>query len=517
MAASYAAAALAFPAEPSSSQPAPANAHVTYVAATSAYVDAGQDEGLREGDELEVLRDGVVIATLKVTYVSTHRVSCSIVGSTSALVVGDLVRYAPGASAAAAPTSTEPPSGSHAPHGSGLHGRVGLGYLGVIDRSGNDGGYREPAVDLRLTGHGLNGSPVDLDVDIRARRSTYSTFAGGSQTTQRMRAYSCSASYRFGARHRLTFGRQHAPMQDGVEIFDGLVYDNDGPRWGGGVFAGFQPDLADLSLSTDVHEYGGTVRVHNLEGATSRWEFTTGVVGSYAKSTVSREYLFLQAVYFSKWFSMYATQDVDFNRGWKVDVAGQDAVEPTGTFASFRVHAAKWLDLTAGYDDRRNVYLYRDFVTPLTVFDDGNRQGDWAGASFRFGAHADLGVEARESRGGPPGISNSYSMNVGAERFTRANFGVRLRGTHFSNLQSNGNLYALSTGATVASGLHLEVSGGRLDETNVDPLLDRHSTWYGLDLDAAIGRRWYLLLSVQRDQGNFETQDQVYARASYRF
>ena len=60
---------------------APATAHVTYVAATSAYVDAGQDEGLAEGDELEVVRDGGVIATLKVTYVSTHRVSCAIVAS----------------------------------------------------------------------------------------------------------------------------------------------------------------------------------------------------------------------------------------------------------------------------------------------------------------------------------------------------------------------------------------------------------------------------------------------------
>ena len=496
---------------------AESTAHITYVAASSVYVDAGQDEGVKEGDELTVVRAGSVVATLKVNYVSTHRVSCSVVGAAPALVVGDVVQYVAGGAPASAAASTEHPAMVPALHGSGLHGRVGLRYLGVVDRSGNGGGYSEPAADIRLAGYGLNGSPVDLDVDIRTRRSSYSSFAGGNQTTQRMRAYSLSASYRFGADGRLTIGRQYAPMLDGVEIFDGVKYDYDAPRWGGGALAGFQPDLADLSLSTDVHECAGYVRVHNLPGEESRWEFTSGLAVSYAGSTLNREYLFLQAVYFSKWVSMFVTQDVDFNRGWKVDVAGLDPVEPTGTFASLRVHVAKWLDLTGGYDDRKNIYLYQDYVNPLAVFDDTYRQGDWAGASFRAGDHVDLSAEVRESRGGTPGPANSYSLNVGAERFTSANLGVRLRGTHYSNLQSNGNLFALSTGASIGAGIHLELSGGRLDEQNVDPWLDRHSTWYGVDLDAPIGRRWYLLLSVQRDQGNFENQDQVYAGVTYRF
>ena len=516
-AAACAAAAAADAVEPSTPQRDAGVAHVTYVAASSAYVDAGEDEGLKEGDELTVERDGRVVATLKVTYLSSHRASCAISGSTSPLVVGDLARYQPGRRAAHASVSADDSARPTGTHGSGLHGRVGLRYLGVVDRSGHDGGYREPAADLRLTGRSLNGAPVDLDVDLRTRRSTYSTFAGGDQTTQRMRAYSLSVSYRFDERDRVTFGRQYAPMLDGVEIFDGLLYANDGPRFGGGVLAGFQPDLADLSFSTAVHEFGGYLRVHNRPGTAARWELTTGVAGSYAQSAVNREYLFLQAAYVSKWLSMFATQDVDFNRGWKVDTAGLQAIQPTGTFASLRVHAATWVDLTAGYDDRKNVYLYRDFVNPLTVFDDTHRQGDWGGASFRIGRHVDLSAEARETRGGAPGPANAYSLNVGADRFTRANFGVRLRGTHFSNVQSKGNLYALSTGATVGPGLHVELSGGRLDETNVDPSLDRHSTWYGLDLDAAIGRRWYLVLSIARNQGNFEKQDQVYASATYRF
>ena len=107
--------------------------------------------------------------------------------------------------------------------------------------------------------------------------------------------------------------------------------------------------------------------------------------------------------------------------------------------------------------------------------------------------------------------------NGGAQRFTRANFGVRLRGTHFSNLQSNGDLYALSTDVTVASGVHFNFAGGRLDELNVDPALDRHLSWYGLDMDAAIGRHWSILLSRERDSGTFEDQDRIYTEFMYRF
>jgi len=514
--AAFVSAALAFAAEPASSQPAPAIAHVTYVAATSAYVDAGQDEGLREGDALEVVRDGGVIATLKVTFVTTHRVSCAIVESTTGLLVGDTVRYTPSAT----PFLTASPAAGPAPaasRGAGLHGTAGLGYLGIMDRSENDGGYSEPTAYLRLAGTGLNGSPVDLDVNIRARRSSYSTFSGGDQTTQRARTYSASVSYRFNPEERLTFGRQYAPMLDGVEIFDGVLFAHDGPRWGGGVLVGLQPDLNDLSFSTDVSEFAGYFNVHNRPGEAARWAFTTGLVGAYAKDVVSREYLFLQAIYDSKWLSLYANQEVDFNRGWKVDVAGLDPVELTGTFVSLRVHAAKWLDLNGGYDNRANVYQYWDYVDPLVVFDQTNRQGAWGGASFRIGRHVDIGVEGRQIDGGVPGPANSYSLTVGAQRFTRANFGVRLRGTHFSNLQSSGDLYALSTGVNVSSGVHFEFAGGRLDELNVDPAIDRHLSWYGLDMDAAIGRHWSILLSLERDSGTFENQDQVYAGVMYRF
>jgi len=48
----------------------PAMARITYLTASSVYVDAGLEEGLQEGDELEVIRSGQSVATLKVTFIS---------------------------------------------------------------------------------------------------------------------------------------------------------------------------------------------------------------------------------------------------------------------------------------------------------------------------------------------------------------------------------------------------------------------------------------------------------------
>ena len=51
----------------------------------------------------------------------------------------------------------------------------------------------------------------------------------------------------------------------------------------------------------------------------------------------------------------------------------------------------------------------------------------------------------------------------------------------------------------------------------VNDLFDDQMVWYGLDLDVFLGRRWFLLLSAERTDGDFEEVDQYYTRLSYRF
>jgi hypothetical protein len=486
-------------------------ARVTYVAGTAVYVDAGSDDGIAEGDVVTIVRGGQDVTTLRVEYISSHRSSGSVAPGSAPVQVGDAVRYTPHAlpPPAAAPADAPPPVATRP--GSGLHGRVGARYFVVEDRSG-------PGLDLLLTGRSLGGAPVDLDVDVRAARTTSHASDGTDVTESYERVYRLAASVKLpGNAGRVAAGRQIAPALSALSLFDGVTYAGVTPRWGGGVFAGFQPDLVDFGFSTDVAEYGGYVEVHNRPGDRTRWSFVTGVVGSVASGEVNRDFLYLQGHCFSPRFALFTSAVVDFNRGWKTEEAGESTLELTGGFASLRYTATKWLRLFGGYDNRRNVRLFRDRTTPIDEFDDSFRQGMWGGASVYVGRYAEGSVEARRSTGGPSGTADSYSISVGAANLSRALVDVRLRGTHFSNVDSSGELYALSSGCALGRYGHVEVYVGRQDLSTQGLSLETTRQWYRVDLEVDLGWRWFILLSFERDTGDDEEFDQAGAAVTYRF
>ena len=50
---------------------------ISYLTSVSVYIDAGSDQGLSAGQTIEVIRDGKVIGTLRVTEVTSHRALCA--------------------------------------------------------------------------------------------------------------------------------------------------------------------------------------------------------------------------------------------------------------------------------------------------------------------------------------------------------------------------------------------------------------------------------------------------------
>ena len=502
-----------------------ATARITYMTSASAYVDAGRDDGLREGDELAVLREGQTVGALKVTYLSAHRASCTVLHAAATLAVGDLVRYTPRGvpapsvtGSAAAETGSAPRARSRGFLG-GMHGRVGVRYLSVQDRTGGGHGFSEPAFDLRADGYGLGGSPIDVSVDLRARRAYRTTAAGASENDSQNRLYRLAVSWHVGEPGRtLTVGRQFAPALAVLSIFDGVLYNRDWERWSAGGFTGVQPDPVDLSVSSDIQEYGGYVQYRSAPDTARVWNLTTGIIGSYTDQGVNREFLYLQTQYHGSRLSSYVSQEVDYNRAWKVAEAGESTISPTSTFANLHLRASEHLDFYAGYDNRRNVRLYRDRVTPATEFDDSHRQGGWAGASLRLGEHVLAGADLRTFSGGPSGSAHGYSANLGVDRLTRASLGLSGRGTRYGNDLSEGSLYSVSLGMNLGARVHLEITEGTLQETSaLDSTLDRNADWTDLNLDILLGRRWYLLLSGERNDGNMESNDQIYTSLSYRF
>jgi hypothetical protein len=387
-------------------------------------------------------------------------------------------------------------------------------YLATRNGLNGDQDFQQPAADLRLDGPSLRGSPWGFRVDARARR----TLRASGDDDGRTRVYALQGWWDSpGPGWRFALGRQSSPDLATVSLFDGASATYDRPRWSAGAFAGTEPDAADFGYSNDVREYGSFAAWRSAPSSRRRWSLGGGAVASYDRSEINREYLFLRGAYDGPRTAGFLTQEVDVNRGWKKD-AGESSLEPTSTFASLRVRAASWFDFLAGYDDRRNVRLYRDYVSPETDFDDAFRRGIWLGANARMGDHFTAGFSGRNNSGGDAGSAKSYTATFGAARLTSFGLAVHARATRYESDRLHGQLFAADVALDLGSHVRMDVEGGmRSDESELNSALDDDVVWFGASVDVDLGRRLWGTLTLDRSQGDFEDVDQVYATLAYRF
>ena len=504
----------------------PRSSQITYLTSVSAYIAAGREEGLRAGAAVQVIRNGAIVGVLKVSFLASHQSACDIVSQSVPLAVGDSVRFnvsatrdstvagrasvpvAPAAGIVRAPASAQGARGT-------LRGRIGTHYLAV--QQAGSGGFTQPSLDLRLDGRPAPNGALGVAVDVRARR-TASTNAGVTVLDGRARAYQLAVYWNPpGSPSRLTLGRQIVPGASLIGLFDGLLAEVIRPRWNVGLFAGTQPDPLNLGFATEVQELGGYVQRRSQPGSRRLWSATLGVSGSYQNAHANREFAFLQWSLSSERFSALLSQEIDYYRPWK-RTSGTPAISPTSTFATVRYGVSRRLELHAGLDSRRNVFLYRDAVDPVSTFDDAFRQGVWAGARARLTSRIWLDLDARQSSGGTVGPANSYTWSANATRLIPVATNVRARSTYFRSRDVNGWLHSIAFGFDRGTWLHLDVSGGaRLERDALATAPSQSTRWWGLDLDASLTRSWYVILSTTAEHGGNEPMTQIFGGLSVRF
>jgi hypothetical protein len=502
---------------------------VTYVTGQSVYISAGLRDGVWHGSRVVVLRQGAPIAELKVLFLSSHSSACEVISSTTAVNIYDSVRFSklPPESVTVAKAAAQPARPTRL-RDIGIRGRVGVSYQMVNGRDAAAGRISQPALELRVDGYNVGGSPISFAIDTRGRQ-TYNTLPDGSTTNdQAMRVYQAAVTWadaRSGA--HITLGRQFVSALSSVSLFDGATAELVRRNWSFGAFGGTQPDVVTMGYSNQIREYGGYVQIHQAQGNvlgpdfSRRWSITTGGIGSYDGGQLNREFLFVQAFYSDRRFTLFATQELDYNRGWK-RALGDPTIAPTSTFATVQLQLVDQVSLYGGFDNRRNVILYRDYVSPETAFDDSYREGMWAGLSLSPMRALRLGGDARLSAGGPNGNADSYTGWL-ATNFPMQGT-LRVRATRYTSATVDGWLYAGAVGFSPLWRLRLELNGGlrnehdpRLVATDSTSVPQTMVRWFGVDADVGLSRSWYLLLSASRTEGGLESNDQFYASLSYRF
>jgi hypothetical protein len=519
------------PPTPASGRDSTRTAVVTYNSGQSVYVGAGRADGVREGMTLEVFRGRAVIATLRATYLSSHSSSGEIVTSSTAPNVGDSVRYHPSFDAT---TITETDSlrvdtdavRRTTPWRRPMRGHVGFGYLGVSQPNG-DGtqSLQQPSTDVYLEATSIGGSPVSVVLDSRTRQTIGATQTDALSNRTLLYQVAVSASDpHTGA--RLSVGRQYSAALSSVSLFDGVTAEINRSRWGVGAFGGLQPDATTMAYSSDIREAGAYVQLHNEPDDAFPWSVTTGGVDSRDVGQLNREFGFAQFTLNSRFVSVFAAQEIDVNRGWK-RAAGEPSVSSTSTFATVTVRPTDAISFGGGVDNRRNVRLYRDYVNPVTEFDDAYRQGAWGGASARILSLLRVGADARVSRGGLAGGADYYTASLDLGRVTSAGVDAHVRATKYSTDWSTGWLNAWSAGIDPLGVARFEVNGGVRTERDVVrdtsvtslPLVPGlgGAWWIGASVDVNLGRSWYVVVSGVRDGSGTELTNQIYSSVVFRF
>ncbi|MEQ1831438.1 MAG: hypothetical protein ABL977_00170 [Candidatus Eisenbacteria bacterium] len=500
---------------------------ISYLAGASAYVDAGQMDGLTAGDTVEVLRDGQTIARLRVTFVSSKRASCDTLWTRAAIALGDVARYrsdfrrqaatedslrtasARGDSIRVAAVLT-PPKGRAARRSSRLRGRLGGRWLSVESTGSR---YQQPALDLRADARDGMGGHMDASIDVRARR-TVRTGDAGTVVDQFSRVYRASTTFRDkNDRRRFTLGRQSSPTLASISLFDGALLEVGDQRHTYGAFAGTQPEPLRFGWSGDLVEGGAFAEWHQKPLAAQRWSVSVGGVTSRRGAAVNRDFAFAQGWWFAKGASASVAQELDLNTGWKRDM-GEPMLAWTSTFATMRVPITPQLALQSGYDNRRSVRLWRDRETPETDFDDRYRQGAWGGTTLELKQHIRSSAEYRTGSGGDH--SDTWSVSGEVYRLTRWQCSVRTRISAFTSPGTESALSSFGAGFDPLGQSHFEFNAGTRRTRDRATGFEETERWQGIDLDLAVGGRWYVNGGWEQQKGQTGTTRQLQAGVSVR-
>jgi hypothetical protein len=440
--------------------------------------------------------------------------------------VGDLIHHT-GASAAQPQLPAGGPVGSEPvairrPRSSRrdriVRGRVGAVFLQLKDEMAGNSGFSQPAVSMRLDANGAASGRFDFSVDTRARRTYRTTAAGPDEQDNQTRVYRLAAGvHDRQSRYELVVGRQFSPAVASISVFDGIRAGLNREHISAGIFSGSQPEPIDYGYDTTIREHGAYIQFHNAPQGRRNWSVTTGLVGSYQAGEINREFAYFQLIVNSRRASVYMTQELDYNRDWKV-AAGESQYSLTSSYLNLGYRIGKGSSLRMGYDDRRNVRLYRDLITPETEFDDSFRTGTWIGFTQLIKKRFKIGLDAKQTNGELTEPATTYTLTLGANRIASKNLNLNYRGTRYENGFSEGNLHALNASLTLTTWARLMLTGGLRQDTNLlDPTLDDELIWYGVETDFNIGRQWFLQLSIERTEGEFEQSSQSYLGATYRF
>jgi hypothetical protein len=525
----------------------PANAQekrltVKYRSAGNVYLDGGSADSIAVGDHVTALSRGETIAELEVVFIAERSASCRILSEKRPVQAGDIVvvkaKPAAPAEAPAVTTATVTPApeapvaqASSAPverrPWARARGGVSVGLYRLWDDTPANYDFEQRTGRADLTLWDILGKPLEFSFRLRSRQDVRHRppgFEGIPRDERLDRLYELALRYQpVDGTVRWEVGRIGAsPI--GIGYLDGaLAAYRLVPALEVGGFFGNRPNIDSYASLPTGRKYGGFLRLLGGRGySPGAYDGIAFFVREFVGSEVSREYVGLQGRLASGRFTSFQWAEVDLNRGWRQDLAGNTVqlsnLSVTGSYRVSNVFQA-----SISYDQRRNYWTQEIRPLPEVLFDRFLHQGFRASLDlFRpssIGASGSFGVRRDEKDN-----VTSYSWSAGLRHPQFLGLFVSVDGSGYTNPLTDGYLASARIGRSLRR-VQIDVAYGaslyKLKAAAQNPIPgltpNRLNQWGRASARVELPRGLYLQGDFEYDTGDDLKGPRVLAELGYRF
>lgn len=500
------------------------DAAVRYIAKSGVYIDVGRSQGVEPGDSAVVIRGEQKIATLLVQFVADKSSACEVVGQTTDITVGDLVKVnvkvfveiditeeteenvESETVEQEVKSETELFERTRKEKINDLSGRIAMQYYAQdnIDELNYD--FSQPSLLVKGNLDNILGSYHNLSVRLRGRRNIRNRdLSELSRGKWNSRIYNLSLTYdKPETPYSYSIGRMSLNGTGGLGYIDGLSFDY---SYSGeiniGTFAGTEPDIETAEFKTDETKVGSYITYEKGSYKYHRVRSTFALSGIYNRGVIDREFLYNQVNYsIGRSWSFYQSGELNINRGWRKESSGK-TFQVSSFQSSVRWSPTGVMSWSVGYNNRQNVRSYDNRSIADSLFDDAMRQGFRLSSSLRLPHSVRMNftgnLRTRQSDN-----SSSYSGSAGLSfnesRFTNIRFNSRFG--FFSTLYNDGINASTSLSRSINRDIQVRLGFGTSRYT-IDQTGDRIvNSWSKIELDYQLNRQIYTSAYVELYRGD---------------
>ncbi len=511
---------------------------IKYLSANHVYLQGGSDDGLTVGDELVILRGQKEIGRVKVEYVSKYSASAIILKKLQPFKLSDRAKVVVKVKGSekrlteqkrdsttvktVTQQSVLPKRKKRTTKHMRIDGYISAQYYIFKDAGRQHLDFVQPTARFRLKIRNLWERSFHLEIRARSRynqrsRSLNETVA---QTEWQNRLYELTFSYD-NPQVPINFklGRIISNAFSGVGYIDGaLLRFRLATHWYLGTFAGTQPDWRTSNFQMEIQKYGGYLKYERGSFARNKLSLLLAGVGAYHGATVSREFLYFQASYYhGRRWSVYHNLEVDVNRMWRKERAGQ-SLSLSGLYLTVNYNITSKITAGLSYDNRKNYYTYALRTLADSLFDDAFRHGLRAHfylnafKNYRISLNFGLREKSTDAR-----YSYSYGIQLNRRNlFSRYNqISVRFAG--FDNLFATGFNPNLTFSRYFWGGHYFNLSYGGYYYQIKNLSTTRLNQWLRLSSQLELPARFYLNGTYEYDWGDDIKGQRILMEIGYRF